>query len=176
MGTTPLDGLVMGTRCGSLDADVMPDLMRERGMTAEAVEHLLYHEAGLPGLSGVSADMRAPHASEAPAAAVQTWVMATAAEQLAGIVGRVDRISAIATSIASAVEQQGAATAEISRTVQQMAASTERVALSMASVSRAANDTGEAASLVLGSAGGLSRQAEQRTGKVSSFVTSVRSA
>ena len=95
---------------------------------------------------------------------------------IAGIVGRVDRIRAIATSIASAVEQQGAATAEISRSVQQTAASTERVALSMATVSRAANDTGEAASLVLGSAGALSRQAEQLTGKVSSFVTSVRSA
>ena len=84
MGTTPLDGLVMGTRCGALDAGVVLYLMRETGMTAEAVEHLLYHEAGLLGVSGVSADMRALHASEAPGAAAAVELFAYRVAQMAG--------------------------------------------------------------------------------------------
>ncbi len=84
MGTTPLDGLVMGTRCGTLDAGVVLYLLQERGMTAAAVEHLLYHEAGLLGLSGVAADMRTLHASEAPAAAGAVELFAYRVAQLAG--------------------------------------------------------------------------------------------
>lgn len=60
MGTTPLDGLVMGTRCGSLDPGVVLALVRQHGV--EAVEHALYHESGLKGVSGLSADMRVLHA------------------------------------------------------------------------------------------------------------------
>lgn len=56
MSTTPLDGLVMSTRCGSLDPGVVLHLVRELGI--DAAERLLYHEAGLLGVSGVSGDMR----------------------------------------------------------------------------------------------------------------------
>ena len=66
MSTTPLDGLVMGTRCGALDPGVVLHLVRQMG--ADATEHLLYHEAGLLGVSGESADMRALHASGSPGA------------------------------------------------------------------------------------------------------------
>jgi len=71
MGFTALDGLVMGTRCGALDPGVVLYLLQARGMTASAVEHLLYAQSGLLGVSGVSSDMRAlieshgPHAREA---------------------------------------------------------------------------------------------------------------
>ncbi len=58
MGFTALDGLVMGTRCGALDPGVILHLIREHGMTAEAVENLLYHQAGLLGVSGISSDIR----------------------------------------------------------------------------------------------------------------------
>ncbi|GAC1346942.1 MAG: acetate kinase [Acetobacteraceae bacterium] len=58
MGFTALDGLVMGTRCGALDPGVVPYLMRQQGLSAAAVEHMLYEESGLLGVSGVSADMR----------------------------------------------------------------------------------------------------------------------
>lgn len=58
MGFTPLDGLVMGTRCGALDPGVVLYLQRERNMSAAQVEHLLEYESGLLGLSGISADMR----------------------------------------------------------------------------------------------------------------------
>ena len=73
MGFTPLDGLVMGTRCGAIDPGVLLYLMNERGMNAQAVEHMLTNESGLLGVSGISSDMRTllkkastdPHAAEA---------------------------------------------------------------------------------------------------------------
>lgn len=69
MTFSPLDGLTMGTRCGSIDAAVVLYLLRARGLSADAVETLLFRESGLLGLSGVSSDMRALQASAEPAAA-----------------------------------------------------------------------------------------------------------
>jgi len=69
MGFTALDGLPMGTRAGQLDPGVVLHLIMQNGMTAEAVSSLLYHEAGLKGLSGISNDMRDLLASEDPRAA-----------------------------------------------------------------------------------------------------------
>jgi acetate kinase len=68
MGFTALDGLPMGTRCGSVDAGVLIYLMDQRGMNARAIENLLYKESGLLGVSGVSSDMRALLASAEPRA------------------------------------------------------------------------------------------------------------
>src|SRR5215471_2159942 len=71
MGFTALDGLVMGTRCGSIDPGVLLYLMERHGMTGEALQRLLYEESGLLGVSGISSDMREllasshPHAAEA---------------------------------------------------------------------------------------------------------------
>ena len=63
MGFTALDGLMMGTRCGSLDAGVLLWLMDERGMGPREIERLLYSESGLLGVSGESSDMRSLLAS-----------------------------------------------------------------------------------------------------------------
>ena len=68
MAFTPLDGLVMGTRCGALDPGVILYLMDERKLDARAVERLLYNESGLLGVSGFSSDMRTLLASREPAA------------------------------------------------------------------------------------------------------------
>ena len=68
MGFTALDGLPMGTRCGSVDAGVLIYLMDQRGMNARAIEKMLYQESGLLGVSGVSSDMRALLASAEPRA------------------------------------------------------------------------------------------------------------
>ena len=68
MGFTALDGLPMGTRCGSLDPGVLLYLLQERGMDAAGIEDLLYHRSGLLGLSGVSSDMRVLLASPDPRA------------------------------------------------------------------------------------------------------------
>jgi acetate kinase len=58
MSFTPLDGLVMGTRCGSIDPGVLLHLMRTENKDAAQLEDLLYHQSGLLGVSGVSSDMR----------------------------------------------------------------------------------------------------------------------
>ena len=63
MGFTALDGLPMGTRPGQIDPGVVLYLMAEKGMDAVAVQHFLYHDCGLKGLSGVSNDMRELEAS-----------------------------------------------------------------------------------------------------------------
>jgi acetate kinase len=68
MGFSALDGLPMGTRCGALDAGVVLHLMRQEGMSAEAVEDMLYRRSGLLGMSGVSPDFRDLLGSAAPAA------------------------------------------------------------------------------------------------------------
>jgi acetate kinase len=58
MGFTALDGLVMGTRCGAIDPGVLIYLIDRHGMDTRALEHLLYEESGLLGVSGDSSDMR----------------------------------------------------------------------------------------------------------------------
>jgi acetate kinase len=58
MGFTPLDGLVMGTRSGSLDPGLLLYMLRHTGLTVEQLDHSLNHESGLLGLSGISSDMR----------------------------------------------------------------------------------------------------------------------
>jgi acetate kinase len=68
MGFSTLDGLMMGTRCGSLDPGVLLYLMRERNMSPARLEEVLYQESGLLGVSGISSDMRELLASTAPAA------------------------------------------------------------------------------------------------------------
>ena len=71
MGFTALDGLVMATRCGSLDPGALLYLMLSHGMSADEVEDVLYHQSGLLGVSGLSGDMRDltasgdPHARDA---------------------------------------------------------------------------------------------------------------
>lgn len=68
MGFTAADGLVMGTRCGSIDPGVLLYLMDERGMDARALESLIYKKSGLLGISGISSDMRTLRASDDPKA------------------------------------------------------------------------------------------------------------
>jgi acetate kinase len=58
MGFTPAEGLIMGTRCGDLDAGVLAFLERTEGLTASQSEELLNKKSGLLGLSGISSDMR----------------------------------------------------------------------------------------------------------------------
>jgi len=58
MGFTPGEGLIMGTRCGDLDAGVLAFLERTENMTAADIDELLNKKSGLLGLSGISNDMR----------------------------------------------------------------------------------------------------------------------
>jgi acetate kinase len=58
MGFTPLDGLMMGTRSGSVDPGILTYLLRARNLSGEALDDLLNKKSGLLGISGVSGDMR----------------------------------------------------------------------------------------------------------------------
>lgn len=68
MGFTAVEGLVMGTRTGSIDPGVLLYLMDRHGMDARAIEDLIYRKSGLLGVSGISPDMRTLRASKDPAA------------------------------------------------------------------------------------------------------------
>jgi len=58
MGFTPLEGLVMGSRAGSIDAGILIHLLRQPDMDVEKLDCLLNRESGLLGISGISADLR----------------------------------------------------------------------------------------------------------------------
>lgn len=68
LGFTALDGLPMGTRPGQLDPGIVLYLMQEKGMSAKDIEHFLYNECGLKGMSGISNDVRDLLASKDPRA------------------------------------------------------------------------------------------------------------
>jgi methyl-accepting chemotaxis protein len=90
--------------------------------------------------------------------------------------GTIRQMSEIATTIASAVEQQGAATREIASNVQQAAQGTGDIATNIGGLSRAASETGAAATQVLAGAGELSKQSETLRRDVDTFVATVRAA
>jgi acetate kinase len=94
MGFTALDGLPMGTRSGSLDAGVILWLQQQKGWNVDRVEHFLYEECGLKGLSGLSNDMRTLLASDAPlaqlAVAYFVYHVARTAGALAASMGGID--------------------------------------------------------------------------------------
>ena len=68
MGFTALDGLMMGTRCGAIDPGVLLYLMRDKSMSPDQIEDLLYRRSGLLGVSGLSSNMRELLASGSPEA------------------------------------------------------------------------------------------------------------
>lgn len=94
MGFTALDGLPMGTRPGQLDPGVVLYLISEKGISAKEIEHLLYNDCGLKGLSGVSNDVRELLASEDPRAKLAldyfTYRVALFAGMLASAMGGMD--------------------------------------------------------------------------------------
>ncbi len=69
MSFTPLDGLLMSTRAGAIDAGVILHLLRNEQLSPDQIEHLLDRESGLLGVSGISSDLRDLLASPAPEAA-----------------------------------------------------------------------------------------------------------
>ena len=58
MGNTPLEGLVMGSRSGDVDAGVLMNLLRSGEFDVDSLDHMLNHNSGLAGLSGISNDLR----------------------------------------------------------------------------------------------------------------------
>jgi len=58
MGFTPLEGLIMGTRCGDIDPAILPFLMRKEGLDADGLDKLMNKESGVYGMTGISSDFR----------------------------------------------------------------------------------------------------------------------
>lgn len=94
MGFTTLDGLMMATRCGTLDAGVVLYMLQQKRMSAAEIEDVLYRRSGLLGVSGISSDMQVLLASADPRAreAVELFVFRIAHEiaTLAGSLGGLD--------------------------------------------------------------------------------------
>jgi len=92
------------------------------------------------------------------------------------ISGTIEKLSEISSTIAAAVEEQGAATQEISRNVQQAAQGTQQVSANITDVQRGASETGSASSQVLSAAQTLSGDSGRLKTEVSKFLTNVRAA
>ncbi|MGY4478882.1 methyl-accepting chemotaxis protein [Bradyrhizobium sp. USDA 3364] len=92
------------------------------------------------------------------------------------VVDVITEIDQIGTAIAAAIEEQGSATKEISRSVQEAARGTQEVNSNISGVQRAADDTGAAANQVLGAAEQLSTQSKDLAGQVNRFLSDVRAA
>lgn len=58
MGLTPLEGLMMGTRCGDIDPAIVPWLMKHEGLTPDEIDNIMNKKSGLLGVSGTTSDMR----------------------------------------------------------------------------------------------------------------------
>ena len=92
------------------------------------------------------------------------------------ISGTIGRISEISSAIASAVEEQGAATQEIARNIQQAAQGADQVAANITEVKHGAAETGSASTQVLSSAQMLSQDSARLKAEVDRFLTTVRAA
>ncbi len=135
------------------------------------------------GFAVVAAEVKAlanqtAKATEEIAAQVKAIQDATqvSAQSIQGISESIGHVNETAATIASAVEQQGAATQEIARSVTQAAQGTQEVSSNIANVNQAANDTGAAAAQVLASAGDLSKNGERLKDQVDAFLREVRAA
>jgi acetate kinase len=96
MGFTPLEGLMMGTRSGSIDPAILIYLLRHRGYTADQLDTILNQKSGLLGVSGISGDMRDILKSDAPRAklAFEIYAHRLCREigAMAGVLGGADAI------------------------------------------------------------------------------------
>jgi methyl-accepting chemotaxis protein len=97
----------------------------------------------------------------------------TAIQDVANVIAEIDQIG---TAIAAAIEEQGSATKEISRSVSEAARGTQEVNSNITGVQKAADDTGSAAQQVLGAAEQLSSQSQELAGQVNRFLSEVRAA
>ena len=118
---------------------------------------------------GHGRDWRADHARYRP----RPRKRSTDIEAISRIIGE---MSSYAASIAAAMEEQGAATQEITRNVQEAAKGTEQVTINISGVREGAGQTGAAASQVLSAAQELSRHSESLTHEVGSFLANVKAA
>jgi len=181
--------------------DRVSELVKAAGRIGDVVE-LINNIAGQTNLLALNATIEAARAGDAGRGfAVVASEVKALAEQTAKATGEISlqisgiqsatqesvgaireigdtigRMSEISSTIASAVEEQGAATREISRNVQQAAQGTVQVSSNITNVQRGASETGSASSQVLSAARSLSSESSRLRVEVSNFLNSVRAA
>ena len=87
MGFSPLDGLMMGSRPGSLDPGLLLHLQRECGLSLQDIDHALNHRSGLLGISGLSADLAQIEAAAAAGNARARWAFEMFADRVRSAIG-----------------------------------------------------------------------------------------
>lgn len=96
MGFSTLDGLMMGTRCGALDPGVLLYLLTEKNMSVPELSDLLYYDAGLKGVSGISGDMQKLLSNESTKAKLAIDLFYTmAAKEIAGLIPALGGLDAL---------------------------------------------------------------------------------
>lgn len=164
--------------------DLINDVASQTNLLAlnATIEAARAGEAG-KGFAVVASEVKAlanqtTKATEEIAAHIAAMQQATgtAVSAIENIRGTIGEISQIAAAIASAIEEQGAATQEIARNVQQAAQGTQEVSTNITGVSKTAVDTGVASSQVLTAADELSRHSETLRAEVAHFLVEMRGA
>jgi methyl-accepting chemotaxis protein len=145
----------------------------EAARAGEAGKGFAVVAAEVKGLANQTAKATEDIATQVTAMQSETGKVVQAIAHISGTIGN---INAIATTIASAVEEQGAATQEIARNVQAAAHRTGAVSSNILGVDKAAATTGAAAGDVLGSAEKLSLQAQTLGASVDQFLANIRAA
>ena len=166
--------------------DRVSELSKAASRIGDVVE-LINTIAGQTNLLALNATIEAARAGEAEQTAKATGEIG---QQISGIQsatqdsvnaireisGTIEKLSEISSTIAAAVEEQGAATQEISRNVQQAAQGTQQVSTNIVDVQRGASETGSASSQVLSAAQSLSKDSNRLKLEVGKFIDRVRAA
>ncbi len=99
MGLTPLEGVPMATRCGSIDPAIMPYLMGRTGMSAQEMDTYMNKKSGMLGLSGVSSDFRDLSAAQKRATNARLWRVSCSAIKSSSTSARMPRRLAVWTQL-----------------------------------------------------------------------------